>query len=328
MCGLKTFLTIIFFQAAFYCFGQGYDPFPVDSARWVEFASMSYEEGALDNAAYYISFYNDTLVNGIEYKNLGLTKIWSFGYNPYSEYANNYDSFEEILGCIRENDRKIFFYKYLNEFETSDPFSLLLSDMPDTTEITLYDFNFIEGDTIENILSNTGFPLIFNSVDSVLLNNGEYRRKYEIQYFTDEFSSEYRNWVEGIGDSESGIFSNYFLHMEGPSVNLTCFWKAGEYLIGDDSCDYSQITEIENIIEHDLFLIYPNPVIDFVNIVNINPGKTYAVKIFDVFGKMIKSNSIINPYISINLADLKSGIYFLSIEKNGIQIQTEKLIKY
>ena len=77
--------------------------------------------------------------------------------------------------------------------------------------------------------------------------------------------------------------------------------------------------EINNNIDN--IIVYPNPARDFISIANID--KNSLIKLFDSLGRLVfttKTNENV-----INTSNLKSGIYYLSIEKNNIII-TKKII--
>lgn len=79
-----------------------------------------------------------------------------------------------------------------------------------------------------------------------------------------------------------------------------------------------------NQFEKTQFAVYPNPAKSEVNISNIQGEFSY--KIYDVSGKISKSelNQVSN---TINISDLKSGIYFIDVTNAENIKSTSKLIK-
>ncbi len=74
---------------------------------------------------------------------------------------------------------------------------------------------------------------------------------------------------------------------------------------------------INNVTENS-YEIYPNPVVDFVNI-NFTEIGDYNINIFDVQGKKVVSeNFVSSKNIKLNIENLDAGIYYLSVggEKN------------
>ena len=80
-----------------------------------------------------------------------------------------------------------------------------------------------------------------------------------------------------------------------------------------------------------LISIFPNPAIDKVTIVNMN-GKTFHIEVLDINGQLIKQNLFgtvsLNRY-DVDLSDLGSGIYFISISNSETKqnMANYKLVK-
>lgn len=71
--------------------------------------------------------------------------------------------------------------------------------------------------------------------------------------------------------------------------------------------------------------IYPNPVIDFLNIES-NNMEEFSVKILDLNGRKVLDFKSFTDEKSINVTKLHSGIYFLKLNSNTINV-TKKFIK-
>lgn len=72
----------------------------------------------------------------------------------------------------------------------------------------------------------------------------------------------------------------------------------------------------------DIFSIYPNPANDFVNITSQNSGNKNVV-VYDVLGKQVINTTISSD--RLNISELTSGIYMMTISQNGIS-STKKLV--
>lgn len=84
---------------------------------------------------------------------------------------------------------------------------------------------------------------------------------------------------------------------------------------------------LDKLVSNDLFVVYPNPVNDIVNISLVSNTleiEINKVTISDVNGRIVKEfNSSLNQ---LNVSDLNSGVYFLNIEtQNGKA--TKKIVK-
>lgn len=69
--------------------------------------------------------------------------------------------------------------------------------------------------------------------------------------------------------------------------------------------------------------IYPNPFTDVITISDTN--EILNLKITDISGRVIKT--IEKPASKINLSELTSGVYFMTIYQKGGKSQTQKIIK-
>lgn len=80
---------------------------------------------------------------------------------------------------------------------------------------------------------------------------------------------------------------------------------------------------IKNIVN-----IFPNPVIEEINIKTAHSNIPIDVRVYDLSSNLVLSHRITSDLETINLSILKAGIYIISIEKEGVnQIHYEKIIK-
>jgi hypothetical protein len=78
------------------------------------------------------------------------------------------------------------------------------------------------------------------------------------------------------------------------------------------------------------FIIYPNPVKESLTIVfSENNSELVEISIYNSLGQSIASSlkAIANHSLTIPLNHLSNGIYYVTISKNGKQIDTKKIIK-
>jgi len=72
------------------------------------------------------------------------------------------------------------------------------------------------------------------------------------------------------------------------------------------------------------FNVYPNPVNDVLNI-SISENNT-SISIYDVIGKTVSEMELINGNNILNIEILNAGVYFYSIKRNGVSIETKQLV--
>lgn len=99
-----------------------------------------------------------------------------------------------------------------------------------------------------------------------------------------------------------------------------------------NSADYITLTlDTETVGVNDIsqtgdITIYPNPANDYFSIKLPDNIKNPELKISNILGKTVLKTSINNSKTNVNIKDLPSGIYFVSVFSNGIIIDTKKLI--
>jgi hypothetical protein len=71
--------------------------------------------------------------------------------------------------------------------------------------------------------------------------------------------------------------------------------------------------------------VSPNPASDNVNI-SLGTTENGNIRILDVLGKVIYSESIYNGQKNINVSDFKNGVYFIMVEASGMKTTNRKLI--
>ena len=302
--------------------GQTYFPFPDDSAKWC----ITYEEGSEDyyNEQYGLvySVENDTIINDLLYKNIGLTQIWKLWSNYYGYLGgDDSDFYLGKVGCFREEDKKIFFYKFLDVDNVGlwDFGNLYIED---TVEVILYDFGMDIGDQMTQYAWWTGDSAIRTVVDtsSILLADGFYHKQLHTV-----IDGSFHTWIEGIG-SDKGLFDPYFYEFEWFTFDLNCFWTNNNYIYGNDSCDFIEI-ELGVESDNDLNNIYisPNPFRDYISVSNLPVGLNARLEIYDIVGRKVLNSEFIN--LEVNVANLQSGIFYLIIISDDVIIYSQKIIK-
>jgi len=98
----------------------------------------------------------------------------------------------------------------------------------------------------------------------------------------------------------------------------------------DGKFSYSQVRNIRSSTNtassESNVVIYPNPVRDVMNITNLE-SSNYTARIVDMGGRVIKSFVMRNGQNQVDVADLKSGIYFISMNDMNGKINTAKMVK-
>lgn len=144
---------------------------------------------------------------------------------------------------------------------------------------------------------------------------------YEIYFGTDA------NALPRLGATQT--FTSTSIRITGLTVNTTYFWRivavngAGS-AVGSSTWQFTTgALASVNDEAISFFTLSPNPTNDVLNI--NSKVKVEKFTIYNALGQVVSTNEdIINN--SINVSNLKSGIYLISVENNN-QVQTQRFIK-
>lgn len=137
------------------------------------------------------------------------------------------------------------------------------------------------------------------------------------QFFEDALSHEAMWFGKGYWDGETKYF-------KGGIDEVKIFNKA---LTKEEVQNLYQYGSATSIVEEekDPVLIFPNPVNDNLNIDNaIGIEK---INIYTVNAQIVFTSKIEGKHTNVNLKSLQKGIYFIDLIKNGIVLNTQKIVK-
>ena len=285
---------------------QTVDHFDNESSRW--FVAESYGNANPQNPSFIetvttvYGFQGDTLLGGESWLKMYSTTDSSFSSNLGFE------------GLIRSTDGFVLFQDTSSSTDTLYNFNLELGDS------VLFDFGF-ETEYIDII-----------GVDSIEINSQMVKRlTFDEPEGPNAFTNFYEKWIEGIGSVHAPLFpkSPRVFSSEFPeSLYLTCshsnqilYWENQFY----DACLVNVILDVE-IPETSDLTIYPNPASDQLF---IHRGLTTSGHFFiqNILGKEVLFGSLTSDKRSMDIAELKPGIYFVTV-LFGNKTQTKKIIKY
>ena len=171
----------------------------------------------------------------------------------------------------------------------------------------LYDFTLQPGDTLTSgYQAFFGFPLVVTSVDSVMIGNGEYRKRIN---FDDPYYG--INYVESIGGTE-GLFTPLVPFESGGG--FMCVKENGANLWGDE-CDY-WFVNIPQYKINEVF-IFPNPAHETITIAVPLILLNQNLKLFSSSGVLIKSIRINSEKTVLQLKGVNPGLYFYQISSGS-----------
>jgi len=234
--------------------------------------------------------------------------------------GGNYLFFQEIIGDTTINSKNYILLKVHENFQSSNTYPFVREENKiiyqfnpsDTSEFIVFNFNLNIGNVFYSPFCFDS--LTVNSVDSILLENGLYRKRITLSkgVLTD-------TWVEGVG-SLNFPFNFYWFGETGGS--LWCLYQNFEYLVSTH-CSY---IGIENSTIHENNFIYPNPSSETFSINMTNENKFDRLEIYNLLGELINVTLATKSFNNINISTFPNGIYIIKLIGTGLTIQS-KLIK-
>jgi hypothetical protein len=267
---------------------QAYHPLVQDSIFW----NVNHFNGENPpiNGHYQLAMAGDTLLEEVNYKKL---------------YMISGDGWK-IEGFIREENRRVYFRLPDNHSK-------------DSAEMLLYDFNLLVGDTFKTVRKfNSLWGTIryrITSIDSVILLNGQIRRRYNfIPIMTHEGLCQ-QTWIEGIG---SLVSPDYILgRCDGFETfeNLTCVFDKEKLIWNSSSSENCRKNiGISPVMPFRQLGIFPNPATEFLYIKNFSSDKPYSYSISGPLGQEESNGCLSALEQVIPIMYLPKGIHYLRIK--------------
>jgi len=301
---------------------QAQNAMPTDSAMWV-YGVRLYENTPAHVRNLTVKLKGDTLLGGMLYSKV----YYAWGHDTAYDSPNNY------LHCFLRNDsnHRAFVRYPVNSYSN------------DTSDVLLYDFNQIAGDTFDLPRHRVGIDTswcdtsykYFVSYASYTWSNFINRNLLFIQYepansiCTAHFSEmkEFYGSADFLFYNELKVFPDcYFDDADSIySSQSLCFWYKGKWLI--QPCELYGADIIEFTDNNEEIKLIPNPIHDDSEL-NFKAGKFEIFQLLDILGKpvfetMIQENQ---NKILLQKGQLKSGIYFGRLTGKGNISETIKII--
>jgi hypothetical protein len=272
--------------------GQTYHPLIRPSIYWEVLNGDGQEICQYSGGSRYY-FQGDTTISGKTYKLIKANPIVSLATSPPAPpnsycppFAVNLTSVSIQPVFIREDSsaKKVYMYDYTYG------------------DTLLYDFNLTDGDTLISAAGGIEYRLAVDSVRTIALLNGDFRKKF--------YLSNGANYIESIGGSEGLQFSvNNFGIGLGYWNEPLCLMENNVQLWGDQCLGTVSVREIDL----DRISVFPNPAADFIYIAGKVPSQATLI-IADVTGRIVHSKTIYNHEERIDISFLSTGSYIYKVE--------------
>lgn len=290
---MKKLLVVLSIVVAINSFSQDY-PMPDSGAVW---SNEYFQYGGNPPQVYYYNFQythycthgEDTLINALNY-----TKIDTCdgGYK----------------GAFRNDSCQVYFVP-----------------SGESAEYLLYDFCPTIGDTLYDVYQEWagggGYDLVDLVVadftpDSMLI-DGNYRNVVELNWPG-------ITWIEGVGN-DAGLFQGSKENVSLFFIDLICHSVDGTKIYPNyqaGGCDLG-VSIDQNEFS---FNVYPNPVENSLTVEIDNLDGDIKAQIFDIQGKEMLAFNVDQFTKTVDLSDLQSGIYLLSLS-NSTSSKVVRIVK-
>ncbi len=278
---------------------------------------------------------NINLLNGTDFNTINLNLINSGVINieEGNFIMGNNSLFENQYEYYQDPDFPEIIYEYYGEVVGSGTFifptynsqtinnDAVFSPEPGIT--TLHTENFSQSTTgilKIDIESLTNFDKIINSGTT---------------YFEGDFEVAL-NYSPTLGDEFIVFQSDTPISSCNPVLTTTATYNNLNYVF-DVICNTNTIVlKLSEILNTDEFLVsnidfyvYPNPVSDtfsFNLLTSLDSEKNITIAIFDVIGQVVREIDVKKSTMIFNKKNLKHGVYFAQLKKNGTVLATTKLV--
>jgi hypothetical protein len=120
-----------------------------------------------------------------------------------------------------------------------------------------------------------------------------------------------------------GATSSYQFVDANPTLAGSNFYRIKQ-VDKDGRYSYTPIRLIK-FDTRNIFTVTPNPATNFINIYTSDLG--LRINLFDANGKKVASNVMSSGSLQLSLSGLSKGIYMIVAEKDGVRVQTTRIVK-
>lgn len=287
--------------------GQTFDYFE-NNPEWrvshIDFTNIEPPEDVYGIREQYIYYFNgDSIINDTEY-----LKLYERG--EVSHEIGITVEFNRFNSLVRQEEKKVY-------------------EIVGGEEILIYDFDLEIGDVFPDLIdryyNNSLFPETVESIDSVLINNNYHKVFYGMGNGP---------LVEGIGHGQGAFFNEPIFGPLDHFFVLHCYRQLGEveYIVDQWSeCNFN--VSVERYGGNTKFSIFPNPTTNYLNVsIPDVPAEfrsnTLELKLTNLQGQTVFAQSLntLDVTFIMDVAEYSSGVYFLSLVSEGVELNTQKVI--
>ena len=264
----------------------------------------------------------------IGYRSKDTSNIWSH---------TNFSTFYVIENTTATN---IMALEYFIDVDPGFGNATAIANFPPTSANVISNFGF----NIPNNLSSGNHVIGYRTKDAsnkwsltnfsnfYVVENNIITNIVALEYFWNQDLGFNNNTIVTIGENTSNL-QNHNMNASVPNLSigstLILFIRAKDFNGQWSHTNYKTINVVAlsaNELEKIGITLYPNPVIDYLNI-KTTDNEPFRFVLYDIGGKLLNDIKITSSLETVNLSHLNSGTYIAYVWKNEDTIQTFKIIK-
>lgn len=259
----------------------------------------------------YVPYLDNSTWNVRTFSQLGGTQDYFFGPGvdevvgdyTYKKYIDILNDNEEVL--LREDVAEKKVYRRIG-----------------TGEIVLFDFSL----EVDDYFSTFGTNYQVVSITNVPTADGGQTRIFAL---SDGFFGE--TWIEGAGNYIHPFRQQSEMYMD-PAKELFCSYHDGENIYNSGLANNGNANDCESLFgvadfDFNKVQAAPNPFSSSVTISSHSGLQNTTVTLYNTLGeKVLEMRNPTGQKITLQRGNLAAGIYFLSLEKMGHHLSSQKLV--
>ncbi|MGS4346899.1 S8 family serine peptidase [Myroides odoratus] len=172
-------------------------------------------------------------------------------------------------------------------------------------------------------------PMLVNDLDLRVYKDG-------VEYLPWRLNKDFNNLVAVLADNDVDNVEK--IEIEGAEAGTYVIKVSHKGVLEDErqefslvatSVDFNTLSTEEFELDQSSFAIWPNPVVDVLNVtipeeVNV---QGVSIQVFDTTGRLVQSlPTLTSNQVEVNMKGLTKGTYFVKIKGNGLD-KTERIVK-
>ncbi len=131
----------------------------------------------------------------------------------------------------------------------------------------------------------------------------------------DGMKTAYPSNPESFGNDAGMDWTYQFIFSTAGTYNYQCDPHVGFGMVGKITVNQKQTTSTQIAEKSDRIRVFPNPAKEFINLsIPTSMGSAQMLKIYSITGSLVDTKTISGNSAKYNLAQLKSGVYFVEIQ--------------